>query len=634
MKKSNENTRNSRFYGLNGGTEAFGKRDDRLYYMTGNGSIAATFEYGSVYEIFGPPYTSPSLFHSRFQDNIKTGEPVRTERAPVWEISVKDDSDGAGSISDFVHPTLPVLVRTVNWSGSNPLTINFYPNSGMFDYVIPHSDTGAWLLKSRCGNYVYNDYPLPFPQYFILKHNGDAEIIKTEDDSFCIEISGSAELMLIGGPDYPEVCANYNEISEYTANDIKESLINHWNEVFSRMTCFDKIPVNIPRRDELISTIESGAIGILVQQGLQGGVLAGHAYHLGYVRDQYGVSEGLIGLGLIKEARKVLEFYVDTYNRQGKILNAQGIGVSGLFHFAENDNVEITGYLLLQFFRYLEVSGDNEFIDVNIEFLKWLYDRQVNELQDNELPFNGDETYIACGLLSRDAVSDGSAEATLLFIRSGELLSDYLERKGEDVSEMRRIVAGVKDTFASKFVINGRYYINDPYRKAVLPEFRYGVCMGCGSFGWSALTAERSYVCTSCLAKGVKRVKIDCRVSLPTSLMMPAYLGADLNEIQESIAAEVERLVKLIETEGVAFSVPEAKLNVGYDYGLLLYNIIHYGLEGADIVYDKLLDLRDGVGMFSERYIDNYPEGTRFRPWETAINIDAMLKFVKYCNEK
>lgn len=45
------------------------------------------------------------------------------------------------------------------------------------------------------------------------------------------------------------------------------------------------------------------------QQGREGGVLAGIVYHMGYVRDQYGVSRALLALGHSEEARGILEFY-------------------------------------------------------------------------------------------------------------------------------------------------------------------------------------------------------------------------------------------------------------------------------------------------------------------------------------
>ena len=615
------------FKGYSGSASDEGVRDGRLYYMIGNGKIAATFLYGNVYEIFGPPYSSPSLFSSSFEGDIQTGAPERRGRAPVWGIGVKDRGSGSGEITDFVHPDLPVLVRSIDWNSAGPLTIRLSGTPGMIDYIIPHRDTDALLIKSKCGNHIYNDYPLPFPQFYILQAAGNVSLRADNNDTAVIDVYGHAELMLIGGPDYPEACANYEVLKGVKADSIRDALAGKWKEIFDRIDSSVFVPEELPRRDEFIKTLDDAAIAILVQQGAEGGVLAGHTYHLGYVRDQYGVAEGLISLGLVREAGNILRFYCDTFNRNGKILNAQGIGVNGLFHFAENDNVEITGYLLLQFFRYAQVSGDESVLDGNTEFLKWLYTRQYEELSDNELPFNGDETYIACGLLGRDAVSDGSAEATLLFIKSGEKLIEYLNRRGEDTAEMQRTVDGVRRAFSSRFVKDGQYYINDPEIKKELAPFRYGVCMNCGSFGWSGLTAEKSYLCARCLSRNVKRPKIDRRVSLPSSLLMPAYLGADLPDFKESIISEVRRLSECVKTSGHAYSVPEAELNVGYDYGLLLFNILYYGLPGSDAVYDKLLDLRDGVNVYSERYIGSYPDGTRYRPWETAINIDAMLRY-------
>ena len=135
MKRSTE-----RFKGMSG-------RDDRLYYMTGNGKIAATFLYGNVYEIFGPPYSSPSLFTSAFEGNVITGVPERRFRAPVWTVAAEENNSGKGEITDFVHPELPVLVRQITWSGSGSLKLVLSGNSGMIDYIIPHKDTGAIPIK-------------------------------------------------------------------------------------------------------------------------------------------------------------------------------------------------------------------------------------------------------------------------------------------------------------------------------------------------------------------------------------------------------------------------------------------------------------------------------------------------------
>ena len=47
-------------------------------------------------------------------------------------------------------------------------------------------------------------------------------------------------------------------------------------------------------------------------------------------------------------------------------------------------------------------------------------------------------------------------------------------------------------------------------------------------------------------------------------------------------------------------------------------------LESIQISIDK-----DDVGTWAERYIDNKPAGVRFRSWESAINIDALIKYAE-----
>jgi hypothetical protein len=171
-------------------------------------------------------------------------------------------------------------------------------------------------------------------------------------------------------------------------------------------------------------------VGVLVkvQQSAEGAVLAGHAYHMAYVRDQYGVGRGLLALGLTSAARKILEFYWSVWQRHGVIHNAQAAGVDGVFHVHENDDVEITGYLIRQAFDLAHASGDTVFLDAIFPMLEWAWQAQKKHLVQGMLPFNGDETYIAGSMLPRHTINDGSAEATLLFIDGGERLLDHVEQ--------------------------------------------------------------------------------------------------------------------------------------------------------------------------------------------------------------
>ena len=80
---------------------------------------------------------------------------------------------------------------------------------------------------------------------------------------------------------------------------------------------------------------------------------------MGYVRDQYGVSRALLALGEWERARMILDFYWRVWQRSGLIHNAQAIGYPGIFHRHENDETEITGYLVVQAFDYYRKTRDS-----------------------------------------------------------------------------------------------------------------------------------------------------------------------------------------------------------------------------------------------------------------------------------
>lgn len=87
---------------------------------------------------------------------------------------------------------------------------------------------------------------------------------------------------------------------------------------------------------------------------------------------------------------------------------------------------------------------------------------------------------------------------------------------------------------------------------------------------------------------------------------MPAYLrfeGLD----QKIIVNYLKRLTEELKERGHIYSNEEAQKNVGYDYGLLLCNLVRYRLPGAQAVYDKLLDLLDEAGAWSEYYVADQP---------------------------
>jgi len=615
-------------------------------YMTGNGIMAACYCNGDVTQIFGPPYSAPTLFKSCFPDEEKSSRsiPHHLSKSAVWQIELSDAQGFAAQITDFAVPQDACLVRrfeTVRPVRMRLLPSNNAENAFHYDAVEKTPQGTEILIKTKNGNAVYNDYPLPFPQFYTLMLRGEGKLEKTAPFTYDITVCGKAELLIIGGPSYPEC----NEATERLRNVSYETMLAktcaHWKDIFADVTVLDRIPTAMPQREKALQAIEDTVLNIVVQQAQQGGVLAGYTYHLGYVRDQYGVCMAMLKMGLHKCARQMLQFYIDVFRHNGKILNAQGLGVQGMFHFAENDASEITGYLLIQFFKYAKATGDKKLLLDNVDFLQWLYEQQLTQLHNDTLPFNGDETYIAGGLLPRDVINDGSSEATMLFILSGKALADLLEEhqliSEEKLNGMRSTLEAVQKAYTRHFVIDGKYTLNDPSRTdgMMLPKYRYGVCMnlggeGCDFFGWTQLSQGDVYLCPLCRNRKDYPQKRNELFYIPSALLMPAYLEADL--IDKALITEyAAQLVNALERDGHIYSNEEKKLNVGYDYGLLLYNLVKHDLPGKELVYNKLLSLMDEVGTWSEGYIEDEHIGTRYRPWESAINIDGIILYAEYC---
>lgn len=618
--------------------------NDATVYMAGNGRMAAAYQQGNLVQLFGPPYSSPSILQVCLQSDTTCSSLQRLKKSGVWRTELKNGSLAVACMTDFVHPTLNCVVRHIE--STAPVLLHIVPEipgGTAFDYAITKSQTvqeTEILLKTKNGNALYNDYPLTFPQFFSLIVRGQATVTSAGNCAWDVCADGEADLLFIGGPAYPECDETTEKIKKVSYESLLNATLLWWETQLNELTVMQSIPNSFPYKEQLAQAVEETAVNLTVQQSEQGGVLAGYRYPMGYVRDQFGVCMGLLKLGLFRQARRVLEFYAQIFRYNGKILNAQAMGVPGIFHFAENDASEIPGYLLLQFFRYAEIAKDETILTENEELLLWLYRQQLSQLQHGMLPFNGDETYIAGGLLPRDVIADGSAEATMLFLLSGGALLQYLKshtlQDHNTLNEMERVLKETRSEYNKNFVLNGQYTLNNPLRTQgqPLPKYRYGVCMNLGKqkncefFGWTQCCGEGVYLCPNCLAQGLIPKKIHQLYHLPSALLMPAYLGAELLD-STLVKDYLNQLSEEMAQKGFIYSDEKQKKNVGYDYGLLLYNFTHYQIAHADLVFEKLLKLKDEAGAWSEYYIQDEHAGTRYRPWESAINIHAMITYAQ-----
>lgn len=592
----------------------------------GNGDIMLYGRGPEWPQVLGAPYSCPTIFSlvAPADENVVC---VSQRRAGVgsWEHVF-----GCGIMTDCASREHGCIAR--RWELSAPVRLDLEPHGfELVDQSAAFPETaGVWLMNVSGKTPLYNDYPLMTHTYMLVAVRGGCAAEHTEN-GLRLTFSGAGDMLVVGAKSYPEAvrllrAALKTEFSEILASADAD------DRAFLARCAANRRPLKRhPLAERVLEAVEDVALMVRAQQHREGGVQAGHNYHLAYVRDQYGVSRGLLAMGAWDEARKILEFYRGVFARWGYIANAQAMGVDGIFHVHENDEVEITGYLLIQAVDFLEATGDAEFFMSLSPMLDWALNAQLKWLNNDMLPFNGDETYVPGGMLPRTALNHGSFEATLLFIAGGRR---YLDRRAalgmaEDwMDGVRARIDQAAAAFEGNFRRGDIYVTNSLMRLKGLtePEFRHGVCLGGDAFEWLQRVDEGVYLCPRCVGK--KSVSV-CReeYSLKSTLLMEPFVRAGQIEA-DYIAAQTAAFLKQYRETGSLPSRPDGEICLGYDFGLVLFAARASGLDADDLLAD-MLDIRDECGAWAEYYRGKETQKTRCRPWESAINVAGALKYLE-----
>ena len=350
------------------------KEDGGSIHCLGNGSYCVYEQGPDIIQLFGPPYSSPTALGLKLAE--KQGIQVLSERIPgaaVWKHHISVNSENTGEMTDFVDSELPVFLRKFELKE----TVGFMLETSGGAHIVKNGALSI-IIVYDAGKSIYNDYPFPkkIYQQITFDPKSNVQIVTSiceGKERWVIEVgAGSSVLYIAGGETYPECKINSEKVERPGYDLLLKRTIEFWKIFTARRYDFDKIfAENLPLRKELLEAIDDVSIIIKTQQGKEGGVLAGHNYHLAYIRDQYGVSRCLLKLGYIEEAQAIMEFHYDVWKKRGYLKNAQAIGVDNIYHMHENDEVEITAYLIIQAFDLLEKIGNNEFIKKIMPMLEW-----------------------------------------------------------------------------------------------------------------------------------------------------------------------------------------------------------------------------------------------------------------------
>ena len=619
-------------------------KDDGSIHSMGNGKLCAYGQGPDLIQIFGPPYSSPSLMSMLFMTESIDAHSTRLVGTAIWHHELSDGS----KITDFIDKDIPCLARKVSATSELRFNLSKAKDVYIFDNTSLFRDYGfsaGYVFYSRAGRAYYNDYPLAKKIYFQILIKGANST--ANEEGIEIRASGQTEIFIVGGIDYPEVCLNAEAVIKTGFDKMHENTGAYW-KAFSkrRIQTNELMNTEIPWAEKFREILDAVVICIKTQQDKGGGVIAGHNFHLPYIRDQYGVFRCMLKTKLYEEAKAMLLFYWNVWKKKGILYTAQPAGEPNTFHRHENDDVEVTGYLILQSFDYVAATNDEDILIEIYPMLKWAFERQKIHLVNGMLPFNGDETYIAGGVLPRTCLDDGSAETTMLFITGGEKLIEWLTKNNlaskDELQLNKEILTKTRSQYRENFLKDGGLITNNPERKKYveLPRFRHGVCEKCLErrehsplfFGWTQRSENDRYLCVNCLANhGMGRAE-DVEYNLQSVSLIPVYIGSDLFTNDELLSF-VDAIAKQYEKTGNLPSRPDGNLTVGYDYGLLLYALTKLKHPLADEIYRKTLAAADQTDVYVEYYIDGIPEATRCRPWESGINLEALICYVNHQNK-
>ncbi len=623
-----------------------GSDEEQSLFAIGNGRMIAYLKGPEVTHLWGPPYSSPNLARIEFrQPPGLTAVSSREAGSAIWHhtLNLEGQAQPAGTITDFMDSDLPCMVRIIE--NSVPLEMVVHTeNARRTDTSARYDGRAALLCTHPTGSAVYGyRFRSQQPACIQILGEGGLQFVapQAQADPLVIKIPpGRSLLMIVGGPELPQ-CINYTDLALQTgAADMLERTRAWWNRELAN--------VKVPGPADLLGgrlgrIAEDVAVNLITQQASEGAVLAGHNYCLAYVRDQFGVARCLLDLGLEHRARQVLAFYWGIFQRAGLLHNAQTIGGWPYFHVHENDDVEMTAYVIQQALEYMDRTEDAAFVREIFPMLEWAFNVQTRHIVKNMLPFNGDETYIAGGILPRSCMDHGSAESTYLFFASGRRLADWAEAQGlwdgDKAEAARRQCKQVESAFVDNFIVDSRLMLNNPARAEGLsgPRFRHGVCQaqlpGCLFFGWLERNAHGLYCCEYCYVNGPSKPPEPVRHFLASVALTPLFVGVPIENHPTRLTDLEAALTDFRDADG-KLGYGSRRLP-GYELGFLLNAMSELGHVEAGRMAELLIGLLDPTGAWVEYYQADRPQGTRYRPWESAINYSALVRFARgsACNK-
>jgi hypothetical protein len=386
-----------------------------------------------------------------------------------------------------------------------------------------------------------------------------------------------------------------------------------------------------PRVDDLL---EGMLVTILNQQTYLGGVSPMSRYTLMWIRDTAGAVRFFARMGLLEEARAMLDYYHLGAVMRGDIGNALDLDYdpdtpppepdwASMPPFSGRCEGETPSYLPLMAHWYTRASGDTSLMVSQTEFLKRALLAQ-NISADGLIPFSGDETYrgamgIALGLaIEHDYVGCcKSANSSFLFTASARALAYELEALGntDDPPVLREKADLVLQAADSHYWRADEMYA--PFLDEADPT----------NLPIPFEDVSTKPLWTGCLSPDDPRAQTNLENVI-------AQKGTEDGFLQTPLHPDYDNYMELDIHEGVY---------TGMMPGYYLYNLALVDHPRAEGAFNGLQLAASPSGNFAEYQIYDdhsalqiiYEHGgtlgdltARYRPWEGGISLDAMVFYL------
>ena len=616
--------------------------DDGSICAIGNGKMLIYETGADIWSMTGPVYTLPSFMCMNISQENDTVESFseRKEKNSAWEHKININGEPAAKITDIIDPCRPVFVREAECL--KPLSLNIashpYVKRVFYkDYRLGEQRKDCLNLIIPKGTNFFVSLAVINETRLLISCDGNA-YIDSESQSIRL-LPGKSRIIFTCGEPADTVS---DMVYALNSREYDEKSERFFKNFLSKTDSFMAlIPESHPEKDRLIKAFEDVSVLIKCQQSDSGGVQAGHYYPLAYVRDQAGTMRGLLSMGYIEEARKILSFWNGKFKIYGYLCNAEGMDVDSARLIFPNDEVEVPAYVILCAFEFYKNTRDREFLLSLFDMLKWAFEVQLKHLYMGMTGFSGDETYIAGRVFPREFIYQGSAESTMLFITSGKYFVDFCDENkllsDSIICDYRNKLNESEQQYRKNFIHNGLLYANNPQRQQLsrLPRYKFGYCdlherldntlvltwLECGEDGF--------YRCPDCYGRILENKPDSNQLYLLSSVsLLPSYHRSCLFS-QSDIKSFSAPFIDMFKNKKYISSDFEGTVSLGYDFGLLLMTLTELKSPLADQALKVMLDIVDPTGAWVEYYDNLKPYNCRCRAWESAINMDAIIRYLK-----